>query len=209
VPEAPDPEPLARALLSALDIAQDAHFAQEDWEPALRYSDAILEVKQVLKRPAEDIALTRKNRANVLMELGRFGEAKADLEVCLQVFQNDPANRASVLNALAILFDKQGDVPQAILQQRRVLALDEQSPSPRDRAGSHYNLALYLERSGTPSALAESPRHQLAALIYQLVIGPGQDLQTSLHNYVILFRRAQSTGTPLTVPRVAVWRPIR
>jgi hypothetical protein len=68
---------------------------------------------------------------------------------------------------------------------------------------SHNNLANSLERSGTPSTLAESPRHRLANLIYGLVAGLGQDLQTSLHNYVILFRRAQAAGTPLTVPRVA------
>ena len=79
VPEAPDPEVLARALISALDIAREAHFAQQDWEPALRRIDAILEVKRALERPAEDIATTRVNRANVLMESGplRRGEGRA------------------------------------------------------------------------------------------------------------------------------------
>src|SRR5690348_7164649 len=109
------------------------------------------------------------NRANVLRNLGRSGEAKADLEACLQVFQNDPARSASMLSSLANLFYVQGDVPQAITQQRRALALREQLPDPRDRAISHNNLANYLEYSGAPSALAESPRHQLAALIYRLV----------------------------------------
>jgi len=203
VPEAPDPEVLARALISALDIARESHFAQRDWEPALRRSDAILEVKRALERPAEDIANDRMNRANVLSQLRRFGEAKVELEDCLQVFQNDPTRSARTLGSLADLFDKQGDVAQAITQQRRALALCEQLPDPVDRAGSHYNLANYLERSGTPSALAESPRHQLAALIYRLVSGLGQDLQSSLRNYAIDFRRAHDAGTTLTVPRVA------
>ena len=79
----------------------------------------------------------------------------------------------------------------------------EQLPDPADRAISHNNLANYLERHGTPSALAESPRHQLAALIYRLVAGLGQDLQTSLRNYAIDFRRAHAAGTELAVPRVA------
>src|SRR5262249_34870646 len=35
VPEAPDPESLARTLISALDIAREAHYAQEDWASAL------------------------------------------------------------------------------------------------------------------------------------------------------------------------------
>jgi hypothetical protein len=54
-----------------------------------------------------------------------------------------------------------------------------------------------------PSALAESPRHWLAALVYRLVSRLGQDLQTSLHNYAVRFRRAHDAGTELRVPRVA------
>ena len=125
------------------------------------------------------------------------------MEACLQVFQNDPTNSAKVLSNLAILFDAQGDVGQAITQERRALALREQLPDPSDRAISHGNLAVYLERSGTPSDLAEFPRRQLAALVYVLVAGLGQDLQTSLRNYAIRFRRVRSEGVPLTVPRVA------
>ena len=196
VPEAPDPEYLARTLISALDIAKHADRALNDWESALRRTDAVLEVKRALHRPAEDIAGSRMNRAVELGSLGRFGEAKAELEECLQVFQNDPARRAKVLGSLADLFDEQGDVPQAIAQQRRALALREQLPDPSDRAISHNNLAIYLERSGTPSALAESSRHQLAALVYRLVSGLGQDLQISLHNYAIDFRRAHAAGSP-------------
>src|SRR5206468_11121502 len=116
--------------------------------------------------------------------------AKTELEACLQVFQSDPARGATVISSLARLFDEQGDVPQAITQQRRALALREQLSDSRDRAISHHNLARHLEHSDTPSALAESPRHQLAALIYQLVSGLGQDLQTSLRSYAIRFRRA-------------------
>jgi tetratricopeptide (TPR) repeat protein len=203
VPEAPNPESLARALISALDIARQAHFAQQDWEPALRRIDAILEVKRALERPVEEIARDRMNRAVVLGRLGCFGEAQAELEACLQVFQNDHAVRATGLSSLATLFNAQGDVAQAITQQRRALALREQLPDPEGRAISHNNLALYLERSGTPSALAESPRHRLADLIYCLVSGLGESLQTSLGNYARCFRLAQAAGTPLTVPRVA------
>ncbi|MCX5735306.1 MAG: tetratricopeptide repeat protein, partial [candidate division NC10 bacterium] len=169
VPDAPDPEALARLLISGLDIARDAHFVQKDWQSALRRIDAILEVKRALERPAEDIAIDRLNRANVLGQLGRFGEAKAELEACLQVFQNDPAGRATALGSLANLFDEQGDVAQAITQQRRALALHEQLPDPIDRAVSHCNLANYLDRSRAPAARAEAARHQLADLVYCLV----------------------------------------
>ena len=94
-------------------------------------------------------------------------------------------------------------MPQAIAQQRRALAIRHQLPDPRDRAISHNNLAISLERSGTPSAFAESSRHQLAALVYRLVSGLGQDLQDSLRNYANVFRRANATGSPLAVPLVA------
>ena len=203
VPEAPAPEFLARALITALDIARQAHYAQEDWEAALRRIDASLEVKRALKRSAEDLAGTRMNRAVALGRLGRFPEARAELEACLQVFQNDPTRRASVLSSLASLFAAQGDLDQAVTQQRRALALCEQLPDPQDRAISHHNLANYLERRGTPSDLVEASRHQFAALVYRLVSGLGQDLQTSRRNYAIDFRRARAAGAPLTVPRLA------
>lgn len=133
VPDAPNPESLARGLISTLDIASQAHIAQEDWEPALRRIDAILDVEWALERPAEDIATTRMNRANVLRNLGRYPEAKAELENCLRVFQNDPASRARVLDSLANLFAKQGDVREAITQVRRALALREALRSHRPR----------------------------------------------------------------------------
>lgn len=202
VPEAPNAESLARSLISALNIALSADFAREDWESALDRMDATLRVKRALDRPLEDIAATRMNRASVLVELpGRFGEAKAEMEECLQLFQNDPSASARVVSSLADLFDRQGDFAQAITQQRR--ALREQSPDPADRAISHNNLANYLERSGTASSLAEAPRHRLAALMYSFVAGVSQHVQTVLVNYAIGFRRAHAAATKLAVPRLA------
>jgi tetratricopeptide (TPR) repeat protein len=163
-----------------------------------------LEVARALERPAEDIAADRFNRANVLTRLpGRFGEAKAEMEACLLLFQNNPSASSKVLSSLGALFDEQGDTAQAIAQERRSLALCEQLPDPDDRAISHSNLANYLDRTGTPTALAESPRHQLAALLYIFVAGLGESLKTSLHNYAFDFRHAHAAGIVLAVPRVA------
>ncbi len=202
VPEAPDPEFLARTLISALDIAYDADRAMMDWDAALRRTDAGLQVKRALQRPAEDIARTRVNRAIALGKLWHSGAVWTELEECLHVFQNDPARRAWVLDSLARLFHEQCDVLQAIEQERRALALCEQLPDPRDRARSHINLANYLEHNGT-SVPAESSRHRLAALVYCLVCGLGMYRRISLHNYTIRFRRAHATRTPLVVPSVA------
>jgi tetratricopeptide (TPR) repeat protein len=205
VPEAPDPEALARALLVALDVAMNGHFALEDLPAALRCVDETLQAEGALGRPVEDIARTRFNRANVLLQMPeRIDEAKADLEACLTLFEGDPAKSASVLSSLADLFSRQGDIPQAIIQQRRSLAIREQLPNPTYRARLHHNLANYLERSGTPTDLAESSLHRLADLIYTLIIGLGESLKTSMHNYAIDFRRARAAGSVLAVPRVEV-----
>lgn len=203
VPEAPDTEYLARVFIGALDVAANAHVAQEDWTSALHRMDTSLALERALGRPAEAIAATRMNRANVLGRLRRFGEAKAELEACLTLFQNDPTRSARTLSSLAGLFDKQGDIAQAITQERRALAVSEQLPNPSGRACSHHSLANYLERSGTATALAESKRHQLAALLYLLVSGLGQHLETSLHNYGVRFHVANAAGAALAVPRVA------
>ena len=141
--------------------------------------------------------------AESVLRLGHFTAAKAELEDCLTLFQNKPDWSAKVFGSLADLLDEQGDLVQAITQQRRALALCEQLPDPNDRAVSHNNLAKYLECHAPPCDLAEAPRHHLAALIYRLVAGLGQHLQTSLGNYAIDFRRAHAAGTEMTVPRVA------
>lgn len=203
VPDDPSTEYIARTLIAALDIAREAHFALKDWPSALRRIDAILEVKRALHRPEEDIANSRMNRANVLRHLGDFGAARAELEAGLLIFENDYVRKARTLGSLAKLFYDQGDVAQAITQERRALALFEQLPGPTERASSHGNLANYLERSGTLAALAEAPRHQFADLIYCLAAELGHELEISLSNYVIDFRRAHATGTVLAMPRVA------
>jgi tetratricopeptide (TPR) repeat protein len=203
VPDAPDAESLARVLLSALNIATEADFAQEDWGSALRRLDSTLEIMRALQRSEVAVAGSRINRANVLGRMGRFGEAKAELEECIQLFQNNPVNRASALSSLASLLDWEGDVAQAITQERRALALREQLPDPAERAISHNNLARHLRPLGTPSSLAEALSHQLAALVYLLVARMGQNLQASLRNYAMDFECARATGTKLVVPRVA------
>jgi tetratricopeptide (TPR) repeat protein len=199
--EAPSLEFLARAFISGLDIAREADIARQDWNAALDRGDAILEIKRVLERPTEDIARDRLNRANVLWKLGRFDEARAEIETCLMFFQNDPAAMGTTLTSLAGLLGDQGDTLQAIMQERRALALKEQLADPRNRAISHHNLAVYLVRAGTSAHFAESDLHRLSALIYRLA--SGLDLQSSLSSYAFHFRRAQAAGTALTVPRIS------
>jgi len=199
--EAPNPEMLARVLISALDIARQAYAAQKDWEAALGRVEATLDVQRSLERPAEDIVETRMNRANVLGKLGRLGDAKAELESCLQSSKDIPAVHAFALSSLASIFNDCGDVAQAITQQRRALALRNQLPDPRDRAHSHDILAVLLQRTGVRDAvLIESPHHRLAALVYRLVSGLDQDLWDSLNGYAKRFCAALEHGVKLPEP---------
>lgn len=202
-PEAPDPELLVRALLSALDVARQAHYAQEDWERALFRIDAMMEVRQAVQRPMVDLAVDRMNRAAVLSRFHRFGEAKKELEACLTIFRNSPVDRARTLALLADLFNDQGDQRSAIATGRRALALFEQLPDPRDCAALHHNLAVYLGRSGEPAGRDKEVKHLLAGLVYQLVVGLGQDLKILMVTYAIDFRRADAEGTEPTAPRIA------
>ena len=202
-PEAPDSETLARAYISALNIAMQAATALQDWLAALCHLDTQLEVERFLQRPAAEIASTRFNRATVLGRLRRYDEAMEELQACLQLFQHDPARKANVLSALADLYDEQGDLAQALTQERRALALCEGLPDPSDRALSHGNLAIYLARSAEAQAQEQAHWHRLAALLYLQVSGLGQDLQTSLRNYAIDFRDAKANHTRLSIPRIA------
>jgi tetratricopeptide (TPR) repeat protein len=212
MPDAPDPESLAEAHIWALDIAKDVDYAKAQsqakssrtyWESALRRIDAILEVKRSLGRPADDIAMDRGNRANVLGKLGRFVEAISELEACLKDFEKRPDWNVKLRGSLAQLLYEEGDVPQAIVQQRRALALSEQLPDSADRALSHLKLAYYLDSDGSSSNRAEASCHQLAALIYRFVVGMGQHLHDSLNDYEFCFRRARDADIDLHVPRVA------
>ncbi|MBL8263218.1 MAG: CHAT domain-containing protein [Xanthomonadaceae bacterium] len=203
ITDAPDAEFLARVSISALDIAKDFDFARDRWESALSRLESMLEIQRSVQRTEEDIGSTRVNRAIALMKIpGKLDEAKTELEACLLLFRNDPQRHATVLSSLAELLDRQQDLDQAITQQRRALSVREQLPDPIERATSHNNLANFLEKRETEAALAESRHHQLAALLYSIVVGHWQYLQITAHNYVLDFRHAQSSGIDFIPPRI-------
>jgi tetratricopeptide (TPR) repeat protein len=202
-PDAPDREALARAMISALDIARQANYALQQWEAALKRIDVSITIKQESKRPPEDIAKDRLNRANMLRRLERYSEAKLELEACLDIFETDPAGRGTALSSLASLFDDVGDLAQAITQQRRALALRNALDQPDARAISHANLANSLRRAGGEQNLAESAHHRLADLVYCFATESTESLQTTFRNYVIVFRTAGSAATEPNIPRLA------
>jgi hypothetical protein len=94
------------------------------------------------------------------------------------------------------------DLPGAVSRDRRALARRERAADPAERAAAHASLADCLERTAIPAAVAESHRHRLTALVYQLEAGLGEPLQLSLAGYATRFRRAEAAGEPLAVPRL-------
>jgi tetratricopeptide (TPR) repeat protein len=200
--EAGDARRVYRFLISTLDVANDAYRALKDWTSALRMSDAALKIKEETDAPAHDIASTRFNRASELARLKRFDEARADLEVCLRIFEDTPASRAKVLDSLGTVFRHQGDLHEAAIQTRRALAILNQVPDPFARAISHANLGIYLKLGGNPQFATEASRHSLAALVYRLVSGLQDALQRSLSGYASDFREAKKRGAPLQIPPI-------
>jgi len=146
VREAPDREFLRRCYISALDIAKEAHFAMEQWDKALTRIDRMIELKRGARLPEHEIARSRMNRANVLRRLKRLEEAETELEDILPIFEGDHLMKAKVLSSFASVFDAKGDSRQAAEQERRALAIYNQQQDPADRATSHANLAVYLDR---------------------------------------------------------------
>jgi tetratricopeptide (TPR) repeat protein len=139
---APDADFLARAFISALDIAGEAHQTLEHWQECLDLLTEIEQVEQAGGESEQALARTRFNRYKPLIGLGRLDEAQWVLEGCLQVFShvNDLTQQATVLSALAEVWEKRGDVSRAIELARQALAICERLPNPEDRAISHGKL---------------------------------------------------------------------
>jgi tetratricopeptide (TPR) repeat protein len=198
-----EPDKVNHVLVRALQILAEERTITRDWLSAVRNYDLIIRLKKERGSPEVEIGFSRASRANVLRQLGRYPEAKRELEDCLDVFRNDPTTSALVLSSLGDLFAGMGDQAQAIAQHRRALVVLDQSPNPIDRATVHGNIALCLEKSGTALAFAEASSHALAALLFRLVAGSEPNSLISANNYIVAFRSAHAAGTELIVPRVA------
>lgn len=105
---------------------------------------------------------------------------------------------AAALAALAQVWDDLGDPHQALVVERRALALRDRLPDPGNRAISHHNLANYFHATGSP---AEAGPHQLAALAYRLATG--LDPTISLRNLATRIRRSAARGEHFDLPRLA------
>jgi len=202
VPEAPEAVALARALISGLDIARTANLALMQWETCLAIVAELEEAERALGESEHELARTRFYRYWPLLRLGRLDEAQRVLEDCLEFFRGsgDLTMEASTLSALAGLWDERGDDQQAAGLARRGLAVFNRLSDLADRSRSHNNLANGLDRLG---AAEEAARHQLAAIVYDLVTAHRQLLAGHLRNLAIFMRRAAASGGRYELPRLA------
>jgi len=200
---APDADFLARAFISALDIAKEAHQTLKHWQDCLDLLTETEQVKQACGESTHALARTRFNRYKHLMKLERLDEAQRVLEGCLQVFSNvnDLTAQATVLSALTDVWNERGDVSHAIELARQSLALRERLPNPEDRAISHGNLSIYLHKVGQ---IEEGAKHLLAQIVYYIATGNQQRLFGSecLGNLAIRLQQAEEKGTTYLLPHL-------
>ncbi|MBV7333852.1 tetratricopeptide repeat protein [Chloroflexi bacterium TSY] len=202
VADAPDREYLARALISALDIARSANLRLEAWQACLDLLTENEEVERALGQSEHELARTRFNRYGPLLRLGRLDEAQQVLEGCLATFReaDDLVAQATTLSALASLWNQLGDVAQAVTLAEQALTVHNRLPDPSNRAMSHGNLSNYLHKQGNHE---ESVRHQLASGIYFFTSGYQQYFQQWMSNLAIHIRMAAESAESYELPQLA------
>ena len=201
-PDAPNPVVLGRALVSGLDIAEDANRQLERWDACLTLLNEIEQTKREMGASKQEQARTRYNQYGPLMKLGRLTEAQRVVEACLDVEREagDLYGQSKALSALADIWKERGDLTQAIALERQSLSICNRLPDPSDRAISHGNLSSYLDDSGK---LEEGARHLLASIIYRLLATRHDILAIDLRNLNYRMRRATQSGGEYALPRVA------
>lgn len=212
VPEAPDALALGKAMMSSLDVAEEAHAVLERWQECLVLNDERERVGQALGETEHDRAHTRMSRLGPLHGLGRLEEAQTVLEACVDELRRS-GNAASESRALADLADlwaQRGDLRLAMDLQRQALAIVNRLPDPNGRAIAHNNLAAFLEES---SQFAAAAAHRLAAMAYAIVSGHAEHGPHWMRN--LARAKQESTGSRYELPRLvdilalAAFEPLR
>lgn len=170
VPEAPDALALGKAMVSSLDVAQDANTALERGQECLELVEEEERVEKAMGASVEELTYTQLNRCGPLLSLGRLDEAQGLLEGSLEVLRRngDVPGAHRALAGLADVWSQRGDLRHAIEIQRQVLAIADRLPDPDGRAIAHNNLAAMLEALGQTDAAAA---HRIAAMSYAMVSG--------------------------------------
>ena len=189
---------------TVLSLGAHAAMALGRWQDALDLNAADQASTRERRASAHDIAMTQFVAYGPLLRLGRLDEAEQLLLGCQQAYEdaNDVQRLAKVLSARADLADRRGHRRDAAALEHTALRLMYLRPDPDSIAGSHHNLALYLQGSGTDPA-GQLGHRLAAAVIYQL-IGQTHDLAGTVRALARGLHDNPDVPTPATVAEVAV-----
>ena len=160
-----------------LDAGRSAAERLGRYEPALELNLELIAVGQSRGATELELALTRFNDYGPLLRLKRYDKAGGLLLYCKEVFEKERSIQglSAVFSALADLRDELGQVDQAVSFEEMALRYKYLFGEPESISISHYNLAIYLMKMGSRSALD----HRLAAASIFFQIGSGM-LSSSL-----------------------------
>lgn len=146
-----------------LDTCREAAARSEKYEPALEFNAA--QIDAMKSRGATDLVLaqTSFNDYGPLLRLERYAEVGRLLQACREVFEKERSDEmlGKVFSALADLMDNISQVDQAIGFEETALRYKYLFGEPDGISVSHHNLAIYLGKAGSKSALD----HELAAAV--------------------------------------------
>ena len=152
-----------------LDTGREAAMRSEKFDLALELNAELID--EVKSRGATDLHLARTsfNDYFPLIRLKRQDEARGLLWACKAVFERERSidGLGMVFTAFANLMNESGQVDQAVSFQETGLRYSYIFGDPESIALDHHNLAVYLAKSESKSALD----HRLAGFVIRYQIG--------------------------------------
>ncbi len=181
-----------------LEAASIRHWVGVTLHRAGRMAEALATLDQALqaRRAHGDqlgIAETTLEIGQILLGAGRLEEAKARLEECRKLCEAQGFLREArgVHRALALLHERQGDLKQALLCQRRYSELENQVQGPRTTAAVLALLATYEQEKATREARSLERARWRGSFLGALGVGLG--IATLL--FLRRRRRGKTPGT--------------
>lgn len=184
-----------------LDTGRSAALRGRHYEKALELNATLLHFKEQRGAAALELARTRYNDYGPLLRLGRHAEVRKLLLDCRSVFEAERSieGLGKVWSALADLANETGEPADAVRFEETALAYKYQTGQPEICAGSHNNLANYLQRLGQDSASVLA--HYLAAAVIGLQTRAG-GLSLTLQNLANIPRPPQAPSFESVVAQV-------
>ncbi|MEW6755424.1 MAG: hypothetical protein AB1505_31260, partial [Candidatus Latescibacterota bacterium] len=157
-----------------LDAARTAALGTGRWETALALNAQILAWQRARAADALELAETSFNDYGPLLSLQRYSDARALLQSCRRVFEQERVAEGlgRVYSALGDLEETTGDRGAAVRFEQVALRYKYQAGSPEDCAISHHNLSNYLRRQGADAGLVLAHRVAAAVIRVQTQSGP-------------------------------------